>query len=251
MSCETHHRHADGEREKDADFEHLPVALALCEPKLLFKSYKIVSRHNSYSLLVECLTPSVLYFFVEFFYLNYILKYTVCQGVDNTQNREGKWDIISSSGMKWDPTKNKMLIGEYLHTLDAKKRLSLPAKFRKEVGKKVVVTRGLDSCLFMFPQNTWKEIATKLANLPMGQADTRGIARFILAGAVETDVDTAGRILIPDFLKEFADLRSRVVLAGVSDRIEIWNDKTWEEYKRRIEKGADQMAQTLGDLGVL
>ena len=144
-----------------------------------------------------------------------------------------------------------MLIGEYLHTLDAKKRLSLPAKFRKEVGKKVVVTRGLDSCLFMFPLATWKEIAGKLQTLPMGQADTRGIARFILAGAVETDVDQAGRILIPDFLKEFADLRSRVVLAGVSDRIEIWNDKTWEEYKRRIEKGADQMAQTLGDLGVL
>ena len=73
-----------------------------------------------------------------------------------------------------------MLIGEYLHTLDAKKRLSLPAKFRKEVGKKVVVTRGLDSCLFMFPLKTWEEIAGKLGNLPMGQADTRGIARFIL-----------------------------------------------------------------------
>ena len=144
-----------------------------------------------------------------------------------------------------------MLIGEYLHTLYAKKRLSLPAKFRKEVGKKVVVTRGLDNCLFMFPVSTWKEIAGKLSMLPMGQADTRGIARFILAGAVETDVDTAGRILIPDYLKEFADLRSRVVLAGVSDRVEIWNDKTWEEYTRRMEKGADQMAQTLGDLGVL
>jgi len=144
-----------------------------------------------------------------------------------------------------------MLIGEYLHTLDAKKRLSLPSKFRKEVGKKVVVTRGLDACLFMFPIGTWKTITEKLQTLPMGQADTRGIARFILAGAVETEVDTAGRILIPDFLKEFADLRSRVVLAGVSDRVEIWNDKTWEEYKRRIEKGADQMAQTLGDLGVL
>ncbi len=144
-----------------------------------------------------------------------------------------------------------MLIGEYLHTLDSKKRLSLPAKFRKEVGRKVVVTRGLDTCLFMFPERTWKDIAGKLQSLPFGQADTRGISRFILAGAVETEVDGAGRILIPDYLKEFADLRSRVVLAGVSDRIEIWNDKTWEEYKKRIEKGADQMAQTLGDLGIL
>lgn len=144
-----------------------------------------------------------------------------------------------------------MLIGEYLHTLDSKKRISLPAKFRKEVGRKVVVTRGLDSCLFMYPQKAWERIAEKVSNLPVGQADTRGMSRFLLAGAVETEVDSAGRILIPDFLKEFADLKTRVVLAGVSDRIEIWNEKTWDEYKRRIEKGADQMAQTLGDLGIL
>lgn len=156
-----------------------------------------------------------------------------------------RWDEVGN------PPKTQMLIGEYLHTLDAKKRLSLPAKFRKEVGKKVVVTRGLDSCLFMFPLSSWKEIAGKLQTLPVGQADTRGIARFILAGATETDIDQAGRILIPEYLKEFADLRSRVVLAGVADRIEIWNDKAWEEYKKRIEKGADQMAQTLGDVGAL
>jgi len=144
-----------------------------------------------------------------------------------------------------------MLIGEYLHTLDSKKRLSLPAKFRKEVGKKVVITRGLDSCLFMYPLSAWKEIASKLQKLPIGGADTRGISRFFLSGAVEADVDGAGRILMPDFLKDFADLKSRVVLAGVSDRIEIWNEKNWEEYKRRIEKNADQISQTLGDLGIL
>jgi MraZ protein len=153
--------------------------------------------------------------------------------------------------MLYFSSKINMLIGEYLHTLDSKKRLSLPAKFRKEVGRKVVITRGLDSCLFMFPLAAWKEIATKLQSLPIGGADTRGMSRFLLSGAVESDVDGAGRILVPDFLKEFADLRSRVVLAGVSDRVEIWNEKTWEEYKRRIEKGADQMAQTLGDLGIL
>ena len=144
-----------------------------------------------------------------------------------------------------------MLIGEYLHTLDSKKRISLPAKFRKEVGRKVVITRGLDACLFMLPQKAWEKIAEMVSSLPVGQADTRGVSRFFLSGAVETEVDGAGRILIPEFLKDFADLKSRVVLAGVSDRIEIWNEKTWEEYKRRIERGADQMAQTLGDLGVL
>ncbi len=144
-----------------------------------------------------------------------------------------------------------MLIGEYLHTLDGKKRISLPSKFRREVGRQVVITRGLDACLFMFSKKAWEKIAQKVSNLPVGQADTRGMSRFLLAGAVETDVDSAGRILIPDFLKEFAGLKSRVILAGVSDRVEIWNEKTWEEYKRRIEKGADQMAQTLGDLGIL
>ncbi|MES2203389.1 MAG: division/cell wall cluster transcriptional repressor MraZ [Patescibacteria group bacterium] len=144
-----------------------------------------------------------------------------------------------------------MLIGEYLHTLDDKKRLSLPAKFRKEVGRTVVVTRGLDSCLFMFPQKAWQKMAEKISALPVGGADTRGMSRFLLAGAVEVEVDSAGRILVPDFLKEFANLKNRVVLAGVSERVEIWNDKAWEDYKRRIEKGADAMAQTLGDLGVL
>ena len=144
-----------------------------------------------------------------------------------------------------------MLIGEYLHTLDNKKRLSLPSKFRKEVGEKVVLTRGLDACLFMFPESTWLKIAEKLANLPFGQADTRGLSRFLLSGAVESEVDSAGRILVPDYLKEFAGLQSKVVLAGVSDRIEVWSETMWQEYKHRIEKSADQMAEKLGDLGIL
>jgi MraZ protein len=144
-----------------------------------------------------------------------------------------------------------MLIGEYLHTLDPKKRLSLPAKFRKEVGRKVVVTRGLDQCLFMYSQSAWKEIMGKLEKLPVGQSNTRGIARFILAGATETEVDGAGRILIPEYLKEFAGLTAGVVLAGVADRVEIWDEKVWQEYKKKIEKGAEDMAQTLGNLGML
>lgn len=144
-----------------------------------------------------------------------------------------------------------MLIGEYLHTLDEKKRISLPGKFRKEVGRKVVITRGLDACLFMFSTKAWEKIAEKVSNLPVGQSDTRGMSRFLLAGACESEVDGAGRILIPEYLKDFAGLKLRVVLAGVSDRVEIWDEKTWGAYKRRIEKGADQMAQTLGDLGIL
>lgn len=144
-----------------------------------------------------------------------------------------------------------MLIGEYTHTLDAKKRLSLPAKFRKELGKNIVLTRGLDNCLFMYPMKQWERIAKKLDELPIGQADTRGFNRFMLSGAVEAEVDSAGRVLIPDFLKEFAGLSQKVVLAGVSDRVEVWNEKAWSEYKKRIEKQADALAQKLGDVGAL
>ncbi len=144
-----------------------------------------------------------------------------------------------------------MLIGEYTHTLDPKKRLSLPVKFRKELGRKLVVTRGLDNCLFIYSEKEWGKIAEKLAKLPIGQADTRGFNRFMLSGAVEVDADGAGRVLIPDFLKNFAKLRESVVLAGVIDRVEIWNEKEWKEYKRRIEEKADAMAEKLGEIGAL
>ena len=144
-----------------------------------------------------------------------------------------------------------MFLGEYLHTLDTKKRISLPVKFRKEVGRKVVITRGLDNCLFVYSQRSWEKISAKLGELSMGQADQRGFNRFLLSGAVEVDVDSIGRILIPDFLKDFASLRNKVVITGVNDRIEVWNERLWNEYKRRIEKQADAMAEKLGDLGVL
>ncbi len=144
-----------------------------------------------------------------------------------------------------------MLIGEYTHTLDAKKRLSLPSKFRKEIGKKVVVTHGLDNCLFVYSTKEWEKVAEKLTELSLGQADTRGFNRFMLAGAVETDVDTIGRILIPEYLKEFAHLKGKVAVIGVHSRIELWNEKAWSEYKGRIEKQADVLAEKLGEIGVL
>lgn len=144
-----------------------------------------------------------------------------------------------------------MLIGEYIHTLDPKKRIALPAKFRKELGKKVVITRGLDNCLFVYPMKTWQKVSDKLADLPMGQADTRGFGRFMLAGAVESDIDSIGRILVPDFLKDFAGLKTQVSVIGVHDRVELWNETVWSEYKGRIEKQADVLAEKLGEIGVL
>ena len=144
-----------------------------------------------------------------------------------------------------------MLIGEYTHPIDPKKRLSLPSKFRKELGTKVVVTRGLDNCLFIYPINEWNKISEKLGELPIGQADTRGFNRFILSGAVEVAIDSLGRILLPPFLREFASLKNKVVLAGVQTRIEIWDEKKWSQYKKKIEKQAENMAEKLGEIGVL
>ena len=144
-----------------------------------------------------------------------------------------------------------MLIGEYIHTLDVKKRLSLPAKFRKELGKHIVITRGLDNCLFVYPHKEWKRFLQRLKELSMGQASTRGFNRFILGGAVDMQVDSLGRILIPDFLKEFAGLKNKVVLIGVNDRVEIWGESNWSTYKKRIEKEADALAERLGEIGAL
>ena len=144
-----------------------------------------------------------------------------------------------------------MLIGEYKHTLDIKKRLSMPSKWRKELGTELVVTRGLDNCLFVYPQKEWQKITEKIGQLPLGQADTRSFNRFFLSGAVEVEVDSVGRILVPDFLKDFASLESKVVLAGIYDRVEIWAENKWEEYKRRIEGQADALAEKLGEVGVL
>ncbi len=143
-----------------------------------------------------------------------------------------------------------MLIGEYRHSIDDKKRVAVPASFRKELGKKVVITRGLDNCLFVYPVASWQKMAGKLDSMVMGKADSRGFNRFLLAGATETEVDSMGRILIPDYLKEFADLKSKVVMAGINDRVEIWDEKKWKEYTAKIEKQADALAEKLGEIGV-
>lgn len=144
-----------------------------------------------------------------------------------------------------------MFIGEYQHTLDPKKRLSLPSKFRKELGKTVVITRGLDHCLFLLSQGAWKKLVGRFSELSLGSSDTRGFNRFMLSGAVEVGVDSAGRILIPDFLKHFAGLKSAVVLAGVGERVEVWDEKKWKTYKEHIESQGDAMASKLSEIGVI
>lgn len=144
-----------------------------------------------------------------------------------------------------------MLIGEYTHTIDDKSRLSLPAKFRSEMGKKVVLTRGLDKCVAIFTKKEWDKIALKLSESSMLQADSRNFNRFMFGGAVEAEVDTIGRVLVPDFLKEWGNLGTKVAVVGVQTRVEIWNERAWEASKATIEKQADSLAEKLGQVGVL
>ncbi|MFA4890324.1 MAG: division/cell wall cluster transcriptional repressor MraZ [Candidatus Paceibacterota bacterium] len=148
------------------------------------------------------------------------------------------------------PIKINMLIGEYKHSLDPKKRVAIPAKFRKEIGKKAVITKGLDQCLFIYPVGEWQKVAQKLSELPTGAADSRNFVRNMFSGASDVDVDSLGRVLIPDYLKEFAGLKEKVVIVGVYKRLEIWSEKNWESYKERIEKQTDTLAEKLGELGV-
>lgn len=144
-----------------------------------------------------------------------------------------------------------MLIGEYKHILDSKKRVAIPAKFRKELGRKIIITHGLDNCLWIYPTKSWEKVAEKLSGLSLGQADTRSFNRFMLAGAVEAEIDSIGRILIPDFLKEFAGLDTDVIMAGVYSRVELWNEKRWNENKRKVADKADGLAEKLGEIGVI
>lgn len=143
-----------------------------------------------------------------------------------------------------------MLIGEYRHSLDAKKRLAVPAKMRKDLGERVVITRGLDSCLFIYPLVEWQKLVEKLSSLPLGTASTRSFVRLLLSGAVEVELDQLGRILVPDYLKDYAGLKKTAMVVGIHTRLEIWDEQRWTEFKKKAEGNADELAEQLGQLGV-
>lgn len=144
-----------------------------------------------------------------------------------------------------------MLIGEHAHNLDAKRRLAIPSKFRKELGEGAILTRGLDNCLFIFPSKYWTPFAEMLAGLSMAKQDTRSFARLFLSAAVEVEFDSLGRILIPERLKEYAGLKKSVVVAGLFNRLEIWDEDKWNSYKLNLEKNSDSIAEKLGELGMI
>jgi len=143
-----------------------------------------------------------------------------------------------------------MFIGEYLYIVDHKKRLAIPSKFRKTLGKKAIVTKGIDTCLTVYPITEWEKLARKLESLPSSKVDARGFVRIMLAGAVDVGLDKLGRILIPDYLKKYAGLKKEVVILGLSNRIEIWDKTKWKNYKDKTEKDIGDMASRLEELGV-
>lgn len=143
-----------------------------------------------------------------------------------------------------------MFIGEYNHSLDVKGRLAIPAKFRGDVEKGAVVTRGLDHCLFLYPLKEWGLLAKKLADLPFSQSNTRAFSRLMLAGAMDVSVDKQGRIILPDYLRAYASLKKKVVIAGLYNRLEIWDEQAWNAYKSCTESESNDIAEKLGELGV-
>lgn len=143
-----------------------------------------------------------------------------------------------------------MFIGEYSHNLDDKGRLAIPKKFRAAFSGGAVVTRGLDECLFLYSKKEWNELAKKLSSLPFSQANSRAFARLMLAGAMDAPLDKQGRIILPEYLRSYAGLSKEITLAGLYNRIELWDTSTWRAYTKRTEAAGNDIAEHLGDLAM-
>lgn len=143
-----------------------------------------------------------------------------------------------------------MFIGEYTHTIDEKRRLAIPSKFRRALGKKAVITRGLENCLVLYPLQEWEALAKKLASLPTSRGEARGFTRLMLAGAMDVSLDSLGRILIPEYLTKYAVLKKNVAVIGLGNRIEVWDEKKWQEYKAKTETKVEDIAERLEELGI-
>jgi MraZ protein len=143
-----------------------------------------------------------------------------------------------------------MLVGEYYYAIDGKGRLALPSKFREQLGKDVVVSRGLERCLWVYPKKEWEIWAEKLMKLPLAQANTRAFVRLMMAGAHRVEIDSQGRILIPESLRQYAFVGKRVAVIGLYSRIEIWDFTRWQSYQERTEQESGDIAEKLGELGI-
>ena len=143
-----------------------------------------------------------------------------------------------------------MLLGEYRHNVDVKGRVSVPSKFRGDLGQSFIVTKGLDNCLFMYSKSEWETFENKLKALPLTNNDAKSFMRFFFAGATECEVDKQGRINIPQLLREYAGIKKDVVIVGVSTRAEIWDSSKWEEYTSSDSLNGNKIASQMSNLGI-
>ncbi len=143
-----------------------------------------------------------------------------------------------------------MFIGEYQHNLDSKGRLAIPSKFKADLETGTIITRGLDRCLFVFTNKEWEQLVGKLVKLPLAGANSRAFVRLMLAGAIDSKLDSQGRILIPDYLRKYANLKKQVTIAGLYSRIEIWDTENWQQYKQKTESKSEEVAEKLSELGI-
>lgn len=141
-----------------------------------------------------------------------------------------------------------MFTGEFQHSIDDKGRLIMPAKFRDMLGDTFMITKGLDGCLFVYPQAEWHSLENKLKNLPFTNKDARAFARFFFSGACECETDKQGRILLAGNLREYAKINKDVIIIGVGTRLEIWSKETWSGYSNEVEGNYEELAEKLVEL---
>ena len=143
-----------------------------------------------------------------------------------------------------------MFICRYQHHLEEKGRLSIPKKFRSQLSQGAVISKGLDGCLFLYPKLAWEDLIAKVSDLPLTQADARSFTRSLAHSAEEVETDRLGRILIPEFLRSEANLKSDCVVAGAVDRIEIWEAKTYADYTKNTSSRLEEIAEKLSISGI-
>jgi len=143
-----------------------------------------------------------------------------------------------------------MFMGEYQHSLDEKGRLIIPAKFRDILGENFILNRGLDNCLYVYPHSEWKILEEKIKELPTANPETRAFVRLFFSGAVEAELDKQGRVVIPQHLREHAQIEKDVYVIGVSTKVEIWSKENWENYSAQTKQSYEDFAQSIINLGI-
>lgn len=165
------------------------------------------------------------------------------EGIDKHQKLGAGWSDINEE-------KRTIFLGEYRHKIDEKSRLALPIKYREAFRQGVVITRGLDNCLFVYPKKDWQRLADKISKLPLTQSNARAFSRLMLAGAIDGKLDKQGRIILPSYLRRYAALKNKVTIAGVYNRLEIWSRGRWGRYKKNAEENSEDIAESLNELGI-